>query len=125
MKTIYIAGPFRGADGFAVHMNVVRAEAAMYALIDAALKQGTEVAVCCPHSMTKNLDRTFTDQYWLDATLEWLDRCDAILMLDGWEASEGAKGEEARARATGKPVLLNLPTALAWLQGESVGLPVG
>ena len=124
MKTIYIAGPFRGVDGFAVYKNVVRAEGLMHELIGAALDQGTPVAVLCPHSMTVHLDRTFDDNYWLAATMEWLDRSDAILMLPEWEKSMGSTDKRRRAITTGKAVLSNVQTALAFLRGEKVGVPI-
>lgn len=115
MKSIYIAGAFRGSDAYAVYRNVQRAEHAMYELITLALAQKTPVAVLCPHSMTFHFDRTFTDDYWLEATLEHLRRCDALLLIEGWERSEGAKGEREEALAKGLPVFYGIPEALAWL----------
>lgn len=115
MKTVYVAGPFRGPDGFAVHMNVVRAEVATYNLIEGALKQKTPIAVCCPHAMTVHLDRTFTDEYWLAATMEWLLRSDAILLLEGWGSSAGARGERDKALVMGIPIFYNQESLLNWL----------
>lgn len=121
MKTLYIAGKFRGANGYVVYRNVQMAEAAMYEVIKGALERGTPVSVLCPHALTVHFDRTFTDQYWLEATLEWLDRCDGVLMLPDWEQSEGARGEEARARATDKRLFYNIESVLDWLQGGDAG----
>lgn len=118
MKSIYIAGPFRGKDAYAVYRNVQAAEHAMYELIQLALMQRTPVALLCPHSMTFHFDRTFNDAYWLEATLEHLHRCDAILMLPGWEKSQGAVGEQAAAVKDGKPVFYSIPEVLTWLGRE-------
>ena len=118
MKSIYIAAPFRGPDGFIVYQNVVRTEQLMYELIKGALEQQTPVAVLCPHSMTVHFDRTFNDVYWLEATLEHMRRCDAILLVEGWAKSEGAKGEREEALAKGLPVFYGLPEALAWLRDQ-------
>ncbi|OHD21603.1 MAG: hypothetical protein A2Y38_02155 [Spirochaetes bacterium GWB1_59_5] len=118
MKSIYIAAPFRGPDGFIVYQNVVRTEQVMYELIKRALAQGTPVAVLCPHSMTFHFDRTFNDGYWLEATLEHMRRCDAILLVEGWAKSEGAKGEREEALAKGLPVFYNIREVLAWLRSR-------
>ena len=115
MKTVYIAGPFRGPDGYAVHMNVTRILQVAHDLIEAALKQGTPISVCIPHTMTEHLDRTFTDDYWLEATMEQLDRQDSILMTEGWEKSVGSQGEKARAEATGKAIHYSIEDVLRWL----------
>ena len=34
-----------------------------------------------------------TDAYWLNGTMELLNRCDAIYLAPGWEASSGCIGE--------------------------------
>ena len=118
MKTLYLAGPFRGLDAYAVYRNVQKAEAVMFEVIQAALAQTTPVAVVCPHSMSANFNGTFTDGYWLKATLELLDRSDAVLMLPGWQKSVGALGELERARLTGTPIFYEVQEVLDWLKEE-------
>ena len=65
--------------------------------------------------------------------LQWLERCGAIYMLEGWDRSPGAQAELAFAHATGKQVLWQSEVdarvfwdtyskACSW---ESVWLPVG
>lgn len=100
---LYIAGPFRAANAWLVEQNVRRAE-------EAALRAAELGWVpLCPHSMTRFFDGTLTDEYWLAATLELLRRCDAILMLPGWQGSAGARAEHAEAVRLGVKVLFALP----------------
>jgi hypothetical protein len=114
MLTVYVAGPFRGKDGYEVYRNVQRAEALMYEAIKATQEAGIQVAFMCPHSMTFHFDRTFNDPYWLAATLEWLRRSDAILLTGDWERSEGVRGEKAEAERTGKKVCYTVQELVAW-----------
>jgi len=98
MRAVYVAGAFRAKDGWGVHQNVQRALAVGY--------QVAELGHCpvIPHSMSQAFDRTLTDDYWLEATMEMLRRCDAIVMVAGWEQSQGAQAERAEALRLGKQV---------------------
>jgi len=116
MKTVYLAGPFRGSDSYAVYRNVQRAEALMFEVISAAREKGLQVACMCPHSMTFHFDLTFDDIYWLAATMEWLHRSDAILLTENWEQSAGAREEKAEAERLGKPVFYSVPDFTDWLK---------
>ena len=98
MRVIYIAGPYRAATPYLVEQNIRSAEAMMLAVAELGL------TALCPHTMTRFLDGTGTDEYWLAATLELLRRCDAVLLCYGWERSAGTLGELAEARAMGLPV---------------------
>lgn len=114
MKVIYIAGPFRGADGWAVKCNVHQAEEA------ARMVARLGAMPLCPHSLGASFSGTETDQFWLDGTLELMRRCDAIFMVDGWEASEGAKGEREEARRLGIRVVYTERDLLLWLQSDKI-----
>lgn len=95
---VYIAGPFRGANAWAIECNVRRAETKA---LDAA---GAGFIPLCPHTNTRFFHGTFSDQFWIDATLELLRRCDAVLLVPGWEASAGTRGEVDAAKRLGIPV---------------------
>lgn len=95
---IYIAGPFRGESPWDVEENIRAAE-----------KIGLKVAKAgavpiIPHSMYRYFDGQLTGQFWVDATLELLKRCDGILMTRGWKRSEGSKGEYSWAIQKGLPI---------------------
>lgn len=91
MKHVYVAGPYRGPNRWVVHQNIQLAEAL-----------GMQVACLgavpvIPHTMYSAFDGTITNEFWLEATLELLRRCDALLLVPGWERSVGAKGEKIEA----------------------------
>ncbi len=53
------------------------------------------------------LTKDFDFRTAIAADLAVIDRCDGIVLLDGWEDSVGARIERAHAVATGKVVLLD------------------
>lgn len=108
LPVVYIAGPFRGPTAWDIEENVRHAERT-------ALQVSREGFVpLCPHTNTRFFQGQGSDQFWLDATLELLRRCDALLTvpdwidMDGkersWKNSKGTAGEVAEARAQGIPV---------------------
>ena len=113
MRRVYIAGPFRASSAWLVECNVREAEALSFQV---AMLGAVPV---CPHSMYRFFDRTLPDQFWLEATLELLRACSAVVFTDRWEASQGARGEEAEARRLGLPRFFapgDLTKLAAWLQ---------
>ena len=95
---VYVAGPFRGPDGWAVARNIRAAEELGF-----QVAQAGHVPVI-PHSMYGAFDRTLTDAFWIKATLELLSVCDAIVFVPGWECSEGSCGELRYAAAHDIPL---------------------
>ena len=88
MKIAYISGAYRSKDGInGVYENIQRARTE-------ALKWWRDgYAVICPHMNTAFMDGAAHDSVWLAGDLEMLRRCDIIVMLPGWEDSEGASAE--------------------------------
>lgn len=109
MKKVYIAGPFRGPDAWAIARNVRNAEI----MIPIIGRLG--LVPVCPHTMYSNMQGALPDEFWLEATLELLEVCDAIFLCEGWMQSEGSKGEAARAEELGMPVFQTLSELLDWL----------
>lgn len=87
MRVIYIAGPYRAATQWGVEQNIRTAEAAMLQVATMGL------VPLCPHTMTRYMDGTLTDDYWLMATMEMMRRCDGVLLCGDWEQSSGTLGE--------------------------------
>jgi hypothetical protein len=102
MIHVFISGPFRGLDTWAVTQNINRAEEIAFQVLSMG-----HVAVC-PHTMYRNFDRTLTDAFWLEVGLELLSSCDCVLVCPGWEQSVGTLGEIASARADNKPVFYSI-----------------
>jgi len=93
---IYVAGPYRGN----VDKNVQAARDCAIAL------WGAGHAVICPHANTYRMDEGtgITSDDLIKGDLNMLARCDAIMMLPGWEDSEGATIELKHADALGIPI---------------------
>ncbi|MHB8483531.1 MAG: DUF4406 domain-containing protein [Nitrospiria bacterium] len=88
MKLVYIAGKYRskeGPSGIWDNIQFARQYAIKY------WKSGH--AVICPHMNTSMLDGVGTDDIFLNGDKEMLKRCDAIVMIPGWQESEGACAE--------------------------------
>ena len=100
MKTVYIAGKYRGANAWEIEQNIRAAEEAGLQIAQAG------ACPVIPHTMYRFFQGTLPDQFWLDATLELVKRCDGILMIPGWESSGGAVAELAAAQEAGLFVLL-------------------
>lgn len=99
MRVVYVAGPYRDDGANGVWENIMRARAAARE----CWKRGW--AAICPHASSIFMDGPdMPDRTFLDGDLEILRRSDAVLMIDGWERSEGARGEYALAVEMGKDV---------------------
>lgn len=101
MKLAYTAGPYRAKTLNGIVKNIQCAENVMIDL----LRLG--YAVICPHKNTALMDGVLGDDdahLWLEMDLVMLERCDCIVMVPGWERSEGAKAEKHFAESKGIPV---------------------
>jgi hypothetical protein len=90
-KLVYVAGPFRGADHWQIAQNIRKAEALAWEVWSAGY-----VAIC-PHLNTIHFQDSLPDDVWLEGDLELVRRSDAVLMVPGWERSEGARAEKVFA----------------------------
>lgn len=112
MRIVYIAGPFRAANGWEIRQNIDRAKAA-------ALEVWRIGAACiCPHANTQDYQGVLPDAVWLEGDIEMMKRCDAVLMLPDWTRSEGASRENEAAHRAGMPVFLSLFRLKEWLDAQ-------
>lgn len=89
MILVYVAGPFTAPTREGVEANIRR-----------AVDLGVEVAKLgaypvIPHANTSDprFEHVQPYQFWIDATMAMLRPCEALITVDGWEKSSGARGE--------------------------------
>ncbi len=102
---IYVAGPYTADSWEGVHANVKQACEAGRLL----MHLGHHPVV--PHSMYMGWDLAdpkLTYEHFIKADLDLLSRCDALVMLPGWEDSPGSCGEYTEALERGLRIYLNL-----------------
>ena len=109
MPIIYVAGPFRGENSWEMEQNIRRAET----LALEVWRMG--VAAICPHANTRFYQGAAPDNVWLEGDLEMVRRCDAVLLVEGWEKSTGTLGEIKEADAAGIPVFKTLAELFQWI----------
>ena len=88
---IYVAGPYRAATPYQIELNIAKAKAVALEV----WKRGHYAL--CPHTNTANFDGELADEVFIEGTLELLRRCDAMVLLEGWEKSTGTIGEVCEA----------------------------
>ena len=111
MRVIYVAGAYTAATPWLIEQNVRRAESIGYLIAQAG------AVPLIPHANMRwqHLTAELTTDWWYAATRELLNRCDAVVMVPGWEASNGARYERERAIETGKLVFTSINELSAWL----------
>jgi hypothetical protein len=111
---VYVAGAFRAPDAWQIAENIRASERL-------ALEVWRLGAVAVnPLANTAHYQGALPDEVWLRGDLELLRRCDALLTVDNWERSRGARDEVAHAVARGIPVFHALSALAAWLAKQPV-----
>jgi hypothetical protein len=115
LKLIYIAGPYRAATPWEVEANVRRAEAL-------ALEVWRLNAVpVCPHTMSRYFYGSIPEPVALAGCCALLARCDAVIVIPGWEASAGTVKEIDHAGFADIPVFDGLTRLAIWLKENQDG----
>lgn len=111
MKLVYIAGSYRAANPWLIEQNIRKAEE----LCLEVWKNG-HVGVCV-HSMCRFMYLAAPDEVWLKGDLEILGRCDAMLLVPGWESSAGTLGEIEYCNRHKIPIFENLKDCIEAMNG--------
>jgi hypothetical protein len=106
MKVAYVSGPYTNKSRRCVLRNIGVAEHAAMDLWHMGY------AVICPHLNTQDFEgkdpytgKELTYKMILDGDLALVERCDVVIMLEGWEQSRGATREYQHAKDKGILVL--------------------
>jgi len=117
---MFVSGPYRGKSLAEIEANV--RDAARWCGVVKRLGW----TPLCPHTNShwiaeENLrDFGYMHESYLADALTLLHRCDAILMIEGWEQSDGALAERQYAMSHGIPVFghrewkKKIPPAAEW-----------
>ena len=99
MKLLYVAGKYRDSRGeYHVLQNILAAREVMLELA----RMG--YAVICPHTNSFLCNGALPDDLtWLDIDREIVSRCDGVVLITGWQQSEGALCEREFAEMNGIP----------------------
>lgn len=107
MKVAYIVGAYRARGIW--NMPVLKWLRIAYNTHKArqvALKYWRKgYAVICPHSNTAFFDNKCPDAIFLSGGLEFVRVSDIIVVMKGWEGSQGSVGEIAEAIKLGKEIV--------------------
>lgn len=79
----YVAGPYRSKSKFGVFLNIMKARRVAKEL----WKMG--YTVICPHSNTAFFDSAADENAFLKGGIKILKKCDILIVIPGWELSQG------------------------------------
>lgn len=113
IKLVYVAGPYRARLPWEVETNIHKA----WRLGVGVARLGAMPVI--PHANTAHMDGLQSDDFWLEATLALMRRCDGVIVTSDWERSFGARGEVEEAIRLGIPVFYGLSTLECWLREQT------
>lgn len=101
MRRAYIAGPYSGADIIIILGNIRQG------INKAAQLMREGYAVFCPFLdflIALMPGKQISKEAYQSNSMAWVECCDVMYVLPGWESSNGTKREIARAQELGIPI---------------------
>lgn len=108
-KRIYVSGGITGTTDYKERFSQGALEASKLA-----------TAVIDPSKLDFVMPEGCSHEEWMSICYPLLELCDAIYMLDGWEASTGANLELVRANQLGMKVVYQVKSQDPKYTGESI-----
>jgi len=102
MKLAYVAGPYRGRTHNDVAQNIAAAREV------AAHLWSLGYAVICPHLNSAFMSGAAPEDTFLHGGLAMLRRCDLVVLVPNWQASQGTALEIEEARSCGLPIFSDI-----------------
>jgi hypothetical protein len=104
ISVVYVAGPFRNKTKLGVRRNIDRAESISHRLWLYGY------ATISPHMNSGFMENSkgLGNVDMIKAYLDVVSRCDAVILVEGWEKSEGSLLEIDKAIEIGIPVYKTL-----------------
>lgn len=110
---VYIAGPYRSRFGKpGIIRNIIRARRCARKLWRLGF------FALCPHSNTGLMDGAAGDDVFLEGGLELLRRCDVMIVLSGFESSNGTLGEINEAHRQEIPVFYDMTALINYYESH-------
>lgn len=106
IKLIYIACAFNAPTDFEMQLNVTAARQAGYQIA----KLGFYPVM--PTVNTSGFQAANNIEFWYEATIELMRRCDAVYVVDGWHNSTCVKGEIKEATLLEIPIYFSMKKLL-------------
>lgn len=106
MKLVYVAGPYRAyrEDGNYDIDTMFERTMKMRSVARKYLENGYAVIAPLLNSLLLDSPK-LADDFWVEMDKELVKRCDAIVMMDGYELSRGAQAELEYAKGLGLEVI--------------------
>jgi hypothetical protein len=116
MRIVFIAGPYSAISKDLLSLNILQARKAAETLWAA------EIAVLCPHLNSSLMEEIAVYSVFVKGYLVMLKALhpDAMLMLPGWELSDGATAERMAAEYYQIPIFYSVEQVLLWASEDLI-----